>query len=865
MHMPSQVGKYVADRCYVHESGIGGLDASSQELISAATRIARLTAGDHFNVVRVRQSCAEVALLHYPEFFSDAFPALARSWRILIPGELVRFRDYSSSLNPPILHRKELLLPPTHPSYETFSALTAASELLGMFDDPQRIGFRGQWQDLLRRRGYAVSGHNLLPIGNYEPTSDDAEPLEFQQIQRHLTALSRTSLSAPIQSLLRDELLTSKTSFFDYGCGKGDDLRGLGELSIVGTGWDPYHRPAGVRVDADVVNLGFVVNVIEDFDERIGALLGAFALCRRVLAVSAMLEGAGKPGRAFRDGILTGRNTFQKYFTQAQLQQFIETVLEEEAIPAAPGVFYVFRDPSEEQEFLLRRQRSHTRRSRALLPRPADSASHRLPPPPPAVNVDPEMRAHSLELWNRCMELGRAPEADEVQAFDAIVNKFGSFAKALKYCLKNNDGDALSRSAQGRREEILVTLAVAWFSKRRRFQDFDRRLQRDIKALFGSLASAEREAQKLLFSVGDPVALKTGCEEAAALGLGHLESGQSLQLHTSLVERLPPVLRVYVACATALFGDVRHIDLVKLHINSGKVTLMRFDDFINQPLPSMTERIKVKLKEQDLDIFRYGEEFPRPFLYEKSRFINEEFPNYPEQVGFEAALNQLSVVDVSGYGPPAEEFRKALTQARWEVKGFDLERSRSIPNIDAPCSQFFKFRDLIEAGETWRRTQVENIPDSPDSFNALADLARLVLDPVVEYFGKIEITHGFCSAKLARHIKRGIDPKLDQHSAYELNTRGNRVCDRGGAAVDFLVVDEDMREVAEWIAAHLPFDRLYYYGTARPLHVSFGPETRGELIEIEDVNGRRMPRRRRRVMVDASSIKSDVLNGDEVL
>jgi DNA phosphorothioation-associated putative methyltransferase len=842
--MPSRVGKHVADRYYAHVSGIGDLDAPSQELVSVATRIAGLTAGEHFNVVRIRESCAEVALLHYPEFFSDAFPALARSWRVLVPGELVRFRDYSSSLNPPILHRKELLLPPTHPAYETFSALTAASEALGMFDDPQRIGFRGHWQDLLRRRGYAVSGHSLLPIGNFEPTTDDAEPLEFLQIQRHLTALSRTSLSAPIQSLLRDELLTPKTSFFDYGCGKGDDLRGLGELSIVGTGWDPYHRPAGVPVEADVVNLGFVVNVIEDFDERIGALVGAFTLCRRVLAVSAMLEGAGKPGRAFRDGVLTGRNTFQKYFTQAQLQQFIESVLEEEALPAAPGVFYVFRDRSEEQQFLLRRQSSRTRRSRALLPRPADSVNLDLRPPP-AVDVDPEKRAHSLELWNRCMELGRAPEVDEVQASDAIVIKFGSFAKALRYCLKNNDRDALSRSAQGRREEILVTLAVAWFSKRRRFQEFDRRVQRDIKALFGSLASAEREAQKLLFSVGDPAALKAACEDAAALGLGQLESGKSLQLHTSLVERLPPVLRVYVACATALFGDVRHIDLVKLHINSGKVTLMRFDDFVNQPLPSMTERIKVKLKEQDLDIFRYGTEYPEPFLYEKSRFINEEFPNYPEQISFESALNQLSIADLSGYGPPAEIFLKALAQARWEVKGFALERSRLVPDLDAPCSRYFKYRDLIEAGDTWKRTQVENIPDSPDSFNAIADLARLVLDPVVDYFGKIEITYGFCSAKLARHIKRGIDPKLDQHSAYELNSRGKQICGRGGAAIDFLVVDEDMLEVAEWIAVHLSFDRLYYYGNARPLHVSFGPEARGELIEMEDVNGRRMPRRRR--------------------
>jgi DNA phosphorothioation-associated putative methyltransferase len=845
--MPAQAGKYVADRCYVHVSGIADLDARSQALVSTAMRIAGVAEGQDFNVVRVRQSWDEVALLDYPEFFSEAFPALARSWRVHISGELVGFRDYSSSLNPPILHRKELLLPSTHPAYPMFSTLTIAAESLGLFDEPQRIGFRGQWKDLLRRRGYAIVGHDFLPIGNAEGVgADEVGSPELQQIQRHLTALSRTSLSAPIQSLLRDELLTTNASFFDYGCGKGDDLRGLRELGIAGTGWDPYHRPTGVRVEADVVNLGFVINVIEDFDERIGALVGAYALCRHVLAVSAMLEGAGKLGRAYRDGVLTGRNTFQKYFTQAQLQQFIESVLDEAAIPAAPGVFYVFRSRSQEQQFLLRRQGSRTRQSRASLPRTVRSAAPRPPRPAPIVEVDTETEILASGLWDRWMELGRVPEADEVHPLDAIIAKFGSLAKALRYCIKENDRNALDRSAQARREEILVTLAIARFSRRRRFQDLDRRLQRDVKALFGSLSSAEHEAQSLLFSVGDPSVLNTACEQGAALGLGHLVPCQSLQLHTSLVERLPPVLRVYVACATSLFGDVRHIDVVKLHINSGKVTLMRFDDFINQPLPTMTERIKVKLKEQDLDIFRYGEEFPKPLLYDKSRFINEEFPNFPEQVTFEGALNQLSLVDLSGYGPPAEEFRNALARARWEVKGFELKRSNSIPSVDTTCSQHFKFRDFIEVGETWKRTRIENSPHSPDSFNALADLARLILDPIVEYFGKIEITHGFCSAELARQIKGGIDTRLDQHSAYELNTRGKRMCDRGGAAVDLLVVDEDMRDVADWIAVHLPFDRLYYYGPARPLHVSYGPEARGELIEMEDVNGRRMPRRRRR-------------------
>lgn len=881
--MVTHFGKRIADKCYIHVSGLDDLDHLSQDLVRNATRIAGLTTERDFNVVRVRHSCAEVALLDYPEFFSEAFPSLTRSWRVHIPAEFVRFRDYSSSLNPPILHRKELLLRATHPAYAQFSALTAMAQTLGLFDDPHRIGFRGQWLDLLRRRGYTVVGNDFLPVGNAEPVGAESETLEFQQIQRHLTALSRTSLSAPIQTLLRDELLSPSTTFFDYGCGKGDDLRGLAALSILGNGWDPYHHAAGIRVEADVINLGFVINVIEDFDERVEALLGAFALCRKVLSVSVMLESAGRPGRPFRDGVLTGRNTFQKYFTQAQLQQFIESVLDETAVPAAPGVFYVFRDRFEEQRFLVRRQSSRMGRSRAALYRMIRPAQVRPPKPTPArdphmnasagldrsanavsprardsaqATVDPETRACALALWNRCLQLGRVPYLDEVDAPGTIGTQFGSLGKAIRYCLKNFDRSTLDRSGQARREDILVTLAVARFSKRRRFLDLDACLQRDMKAFFGSLGSAEREAQTLLFSVGDPTVLNVACEQAAALGLGHLEVGQSLQLHTSLVERLPPVLRVYVACATALFGDVRDVDLVKLHINSGKITLMRFDDFANLPLPAMTERIKVKLREQVMDVFQYGGEFAEPLMYGKSRFINEEFLNYPEQVAFEEALNELALVDLSGYGPPAKTFKDALARARWEVHGFELKRSQTTPELDAQCSQYFTFRNLIEVSETWKGTRIDNVPRLIATFNALADLARLVLDPVVDYFGRIEITYGFCSASLARRIMRGIDPKLDQHAAYEVNTRGKRICDRGGAATDFLVCDEDMREVAQWIEANVPFDRLYYYGKARPLHVSFGPEARRELIEIEEINGRRIPRKRRRVLGESAAVES---------
>ena len=67
------------------------------------------------------------------------------------------------------------------------------------------------------------------------------------------------------------------------------------------------------------------------------------------------------------------------------------------------------------------------------------------------------------------------------------------------------------------------------------------------------------------------------------------------------------------------------------------------------------------------------------------------------------------------------------------------------------------------------------------------DTISPVIAGVFEEFGSIEITYGFCSHNLQKHIKRNVAPKLDQHAGSELNSRGNLICQREGFAVDFKI------------------------------------------------------------------------------
>ena len=87
-------------------------------------------------------------------------------------------------------------------------------------------------------------------------------------VARHRTAILRSSPSRPVQQALADGLITPQRTVLDYGCGHGVDVLFLRSRRIKIHGWDPYFSPKGSPHTADVVNLGYVLNVIEDRTER---------------------------------------------------------------------------------------------------------------------------------------------------------------------------------------------------------------------------------------------------------------------------------------------------------------------------------------------------------------------------------------------------------------------------------------------------------------------------------------------------------------------------------------------------------------------------------------------------------------------
>lgn len=156
-------GKRVRQTTYVHISNIAALSEAEQRCLTEAEKAAKVRQHKDYNVAKITAAKRQVSLLRYSKFFEEAFPPLRTAWTLDLLAGTVRRRRYKERGNPPILHRKELLLDPNHPRIPEYRALSKAAEEAGLFKEPTRIGFKQQWERRLEQAGLRVDGHRLVP------------------------------------------------------------------------------------------------------------------------------------------------------------------------------------------------------------------------------------------------------------------------------------------------------------------------------------------------------------------------------------------------------------------------------------------------------------------------------------------------------------------------------------------------------------------------------------------------------------------------------------------------------------------------------------------------------------------------------
>jgi DNA phosphorothioation-associated putative methyltransferase len=605
-------GKKLPDAIYLHRDAFCALPPLLAKFIGVVATALKVPESD-WNIVKLFKNNFRLSLLHYPDFYTDAYPALRQSVTVDLAKLQHRLTRYDEHDNPPILHRKEHFILPDHPDYESFCLITQEGEAVGLYDNPRMIGFKASWQRLIARHGYELMDGRLFRSSALHSAEDE------QSIDRHRTALVRHELSAPMKTLAKHGFLQGDYSIFDYGCGRGDDLRELEAHGLDVVGWDPNFRPDADKVSSDIVNIGFVINVIEDKDERLDALLGSWELTQKLLVVSAMLanESYIAQFQPYKDGVITSRNTFQKYYSQSELKEFIETTLDENAIAIGPGIFYIFRDKNLEQQFQQSRQKRHYEWRHLTAPEPVSESQARL--------LFTQHQALFEAFWKCCLELGRLPAEEEFSQYQQLIEVTGSPKKALRLVSKWYNQDELEQAAAMRKEDLLVYFALAQFQKHKGYAQQPEGLKLDIKAFFGNYNVALTQAKELLFSIADPQAIEDACLQLQQLIPSKLELEadipHSLTFHKSHLNQLNPLLRVYTCAALQLYGELDDIDLIKIHLHSGKLTLLGYDDF-TKTTPLLAERVKIKMAEQSVDFFDYVDTANRPPLHDKQFFFS---------------------------------------------------------------------------------------------------------------------------------------------------------------------------------------------------------------------------------------------------
>ena len=434
------------------------------------------------------------------------------------------------------------------------------------------------------------------------------EPMAAPTIERHRTAITRTDLSRPVRLALEDGLITPETSVFDYGCGRGTDILHLRHRRIPCQGWDPAYLPDTERTPADIVNLGYVVNVIENPGERTDALRRAWALTRTVLIVSARLslEAALDTLTPHTDGGITRRGTFQKFFEQQELREWIDTALGALSVPAGPGIFYVFRDPQQRQSFAAARYRR-----RFTVPRQRLS------------EVLFEQHKELLEpLLGFLTTRGRLPEDAELPETADICQALGSLKRAYGIIRRVTGDKEWNKIRAERQQDLLLYLALSRFEGRPRFTQLPRDLQRDVRAFFSSYKRACALADDLLFSAGDRAAVDQACRSTA---VGKL-TRQALYVHESALPQLPPVLRAFEGCARAYIGVVEGANIIKLHRDQPQVSYLSYPDFERDPHPALVSSLLVPLQTFKIRYRTYRESPNPPILHRKETFIATDHP-----------------------------------------------------------------------------------------------------------------------------------------------------------------------------------------------------------------------------------------------
>lgn len=464
---------------------------------------------------------------------------------------------------------------------------------------------------------------------------------------RQRTAIGRADLSMPVRQALQDELVSSTTTVLDYGCGRGQDVRRLSMMGIPSQGWDPYFNATVVPSPHDTVMLNYVLNVIEDPEERRQTLTRAWSYARRVLIVAVRLSWNRNQvrGDSVGDGVVTARDTFQHFFSTAELRNFVETTTESRSVSPIPGVTYIFRHEPDRLQYL----------ARSTLPAHDWSGTE-------------DYSSALSAVVSFAESHGRFPQFEEIPP--SVLPLLGRLPMTQVHRLirKSARPEAMEAGARRTTLETLLYLAIDMFNGRARLSDMPLSVQADIRNHFGTYRYATARASRLLLKLRDDQYLRGAMRNS----VGKL-TPTALYVHKRAMGSMPIVLRLYEHCGSVVAGRPPDWNVVRLHHDRRRVSWSLYPDFDSDPHPRLLWTYGVSFPSFETHFRSYGEASNRPLLHRKHEFLE------PEDAEF-AKYERLTAAEVRAglYEDPPKIGLERGWEAELERCGVELRGHRVI-------------------------------------------------------------------------------------------------------------------------------------------------------------------------------------------
>jgi DNA phosphorothioation-associated putative methyltransferase len=477
----------------------------------------------------------------------------------------------------------------------------------------------------------------------------------MNEIKRHKAALKRSDLSRPLKLAIQDNLIGASDSVFDYGCGHGSDVQILSDRGLKIRGWDPFYFSENPIVAASIVNLGFVLNVIENSAERRTTLGRSFELASKCLIVSVrtkneLLEGIHE----YEDGVFTNFGTFQKLYDHNEISSFIQEVLGRSPYLAAPGIYYVFKNDDYRDQFIVERELNLQKIRNELGLKKIKNLE----------SIDGLVLAFE--------QLGRLPFVSEFPAIYTFINEAGGIGKLESLLLQTCNYDNFRLSKEANMNDIAVAFISLCLDKK--CMPNSKLIAVDLLSKVTSYWSTKSEFIEKCTAVLKNLANEDLINELViSAGIGK-KMPRHLYIHKSAVETLPAELRMIIKLGESLTGKLDS-EIIKIKRTGKTVSFLFYENFDKVAHPRLLLSVKadLQLRTTFFKDFRNAEN--KPLLHRKELLVSENYPKRAlfQKLTLEEEKNDLLSDEFIGF---EKQWNALLTTKKLKVVGHSVKKNK---------------------------------------------------------------------------------------------------------------------------------------------------------------------------------------------